>query len=213
MKVRAAVIEAQASLQDAVSQYDLVKNITDTRAISIDDVKKRQNAMLLAQARVSSAKAAVNGAEAEVKAVKTNLERLIVRSPMEGEILQVNIRPGEYAQAGGTAAPLVRMGNLDTLHVRVDIDENDSWRFKPDTKAIAFVRGNRDLKVDLAFVRVVPSLTGSSTERVDTRVLQILYRFERSKLPVFVGQQIDVYIDTEVDTKKNSNPDPAAAKG
>ena len=217
LKAKAAVVEAQASLRDAESQYELVKNVSDNRAVSIDDVKKRQNAVLLAEARTASAKAAVVGAEAEVRSSKTNIERLTVRSPMDGEILQVTIHAGEYVQAGPASTPLVRMGSLETLHVRVDIDENDAWRFKPGTKAVAFVRGNRDLKADLTFVRVEPyitpktSLTGSSTERVDTRVLQILYSFERAKLPVFVGQQVDVYIDTG-DEKKNDTA-KTAVKG
>ena len=44
---------------------------------------------------------------------------------------------------------------------------------------------------------VVPkkSLTGDSTERVDTRVLQVIYRVEDDALPLFVGQQMDVFID------------------
>src|SRR5215470_6751977 len=44
---------------------------------------------------------------------------------------------------------------------------------------------------------VVPknSLSGDSTERVDTRVLQVIYRIEDSNLPLFVGQQMDVFID------------------
>jgi hypothetical protein len=48
---------------------------------------------------------------------------------------------------------------------------------------------------------VVPkrSLTGDSTERVDTRVLQIIYRVERDALPLFVGQQLDVFIDARAD--------------
>jgi len=37
--------------------------------------------------------------------------------------------------------------------------------------------------------------TGDSTERVDTRVLQIIYRVERDDLPLFVGQQLDVFIE------------------
>ena len=66
--------------------------------------------------------------------------------------------------------------------------------------AVAFVRGNRDLKTDLKFLRVEPyvvpkrSLTGESTERVDTRVLQVLYSFNREALPVYVGQQMDVFV-------------------
>ena len=39
------------------------------------------------------------------------------------------------------------------------------------------------------------SLTGESTERVDTRVLQIVYRFTPGDLTLFVGQQVDVFID------------------
>ena len=52
-----------------------------------------------------------------------------------------------------------------------------------------------------SFVRfepfVVPkkSLTGDSTERVDTRVLQVIYKVEQDDLPLFVGEQLDVFID------------------
>jgi hypothetical protein len=43
---------------------------------------------------------------------------------------------------------------------------------------------------------VIPkkSLTGDSTERVDTRVLQVIYRVEDDALPLYVGQQMDVFI-------------------
>jgi HlyD family secretion protein len=67
---------------------------------------------------------------------------------------------------------------------------------------MAFLCGNRDLKTALTFVRVEPyvtpktSLTGSSTERVDTRVLQSIYSFDRRALPAYVGQQVDVFIET-----------------
>jgi len=45
------------------------------------------------------------------------------------------------------------------------------------------------------FVIPKKSLTGDSTERVDTRVLQVIFRVERDDLPLFVGQQLDVFID------------------
>ena len=67
--------------------------------------------------------------------------------------------------------------------------------------AVGRLRGNADLKTPLVFVRfepfVVPkrSLTGDSTERVDTRVLQVIYRVERDDLPLFVGEQLDVFVD------------------
>jgi hypothetical protein len=72
----------------------------------------------------------------------------------------------------------------------------------PSTVAIGYLRGNKNIKTPLTFVRfepyVVPkkSLTGDSTERVDTRVLQVIFRFERGDLPFYIGQQMDVFIDT-----------------
>ncbi|MBS0370722.1 MAG: efflux RND transporter periplasmic adaptor subunit [Proteobacteria bacterium] len=202
VKARAAVEEAKATLEDARSQYALVSSAGDQRAVSLDDVQKRRNAELLAKARLESAHAAVTAAEADVKSTQIEIERLTVRAPIDGEIMQVNIRPGEFAQAGVLTTPLIKMGNLDQLYVRVNIDENDAWRFKPQTAAAASLRGNRELKTPLSFVRVEPyvtpkqSLTGASTERVDTRVLQVLYSFPRNALPAFVGQQMDVFIET-----------------
>jgi hypothetical protein len=95
------------------------------------------------------------------------------------------------------------LGEVSVLHVRVDIDENDAWRLKQNSRARAFIRGNRDLATDLSFVRVEPyvvpkrSLTGESTERVDTRVLQVLYSFPAGAIPVYVGQQMDVFIEAD----------------
>jgi hypothetical protein len=121
---------------------------------------------------------------------------------MDAQVLQVKIRVGEYAQTGPLATPLMLLGDVDKLYVRVDIDENDAWRVRTDVPAMAFVRGNAQLKTPLKFVRVEPyvipkrSLTGDSTERVDTRVLQVIYSFPRGALPVYVGQQMDVFLES-----------------
>ena len=104
--------------------------------------------------------------------------------------------------AGPVDPPLMMVGNTDVLNVRVDIDENDAWRLESSRDAIAYVRGNRDISTPLKFVRIEPyvvpkkSLTGDSSERVDTRVLQVLYSFDPRLLRnIYVGQQMDVFID------------------
>ncbi|WP_432741328.1 HlyD family efflux transporter periplasmic adaptor subunit [Methylobacter sp. G7] len=200
-KARAGVNEAKASVKDTQSLSDLAEAITDRRAISSEELLKRRNALLINSARLDSAKALVQQAEAALTTTQTTLARLVVQAPVDGEVLQVNIRPGEFAQAGALNTPLLMLGNMDQLHVRVDIDENDAWRFDQNSKAVAFLRGNPNFKTDLipAYVEpyVVPkkSLTGDSTEQVDTRVLQALYSFDRHQLPVYVGQQMDVFIE------------------
>jgi RND family efflux transporter MFP subunit len=201
IRARSGVLEAEASLTDTRTLLKLAEAVTDRRAISIEELDRRRNAVLIAKARMDSARAQVQQAEAQVAAAETTLDRLVVKAPVDGEVLQVNIRPGEFAQAGTLSIPLLVMGNLDQLHVRVDIDENDAWRFRPGGKAVAYLRGNRDFSTELKLAYVEPyvvpkrSLTGDSTERVDMRVLQALYSFDRSKLNAYVGQQVDVFIE------------------
>lgn len=200
-KAIASVNEAKAALTDTESLENLAESVTDKRAISREELLKRHNAVAIAKAKLDSAKAVVLQAQASIANIKTTLERLIVRSPIDAEVLQVNIRAGEFAQAGALTTPLMLIGNMDQLHVRVDIDENDAWRFDKTTKAVAYLRGNRDFKVDLELAYLEPfvipkkSLTGDSTERVDTRVLQALYSFDRKQLPIYIGQQMDVFIE------------------
>jgi HlyD family secretion protein len=108
------------------------------------------------------------------------------------------------------------------LHLRVGVDEQDAWRVEPRAKAVAAVRGNPFQQTPLEFVRFEPyvarkrSLSGASTERVDTRVLQVIYRFKADGLPIHVGQQVDLFIEappiSEITRKKLdlSVPNPLA---
>ena len=96
------------------------------------------------------------------------------------------------------------LGAIDkTVNVRVDIDEHDIPRFKKGAPARASLRGTPEVMYPLTFVRVEPyvipkkSLTGDNTERVDTRVLQVIYSLDTTDRPIFVGQQMDVFINTE----------------
>ena len=132
--------------------------------------------------------------------VAISLEQWRVRAPSAGRILQVNIRAGEYADAPSATTPPILMGDDTRMYVRADVDESEAWRIRTDAPAVAFVRGNPGLRVPLRFEYIEPyvtpktSLSGQSTERPDVRVLQVLYSFERAALPVYVGQQMDVFI-------------------
>jgi HlyD family secretion protein len=211
LAVRQAALESakanqtaqEAAAADAEHQWQSVKEMGDLRAMSKEEIDRRQFADQEAKAKVLQAKADVGSALAMVNATQTELERRIVRALVDGTVMQCKIHLGEYAQTGPLDPPLMLLGNTDVLNVRVDIDENDAWRVDTARPAMAFVRGNRDLATPLHFVRVEPyvvpkkSLTGDSTERVDTRVLQALYSFDPKSLPVYVGQQMDVFIEAQ----------------
>lgn len=146
------------------------------------------------------ARSAVQSAEAQVKQVETELDRLTVRAYVESKVLQVNVRPGEFVGAPANST-LVMLGDVQQLHVRVDVDEYDIHRFNPEAPARASLKGQPKTNLPLSFVRVEPyvvpkkSLTGDNTERVDTRVLQVIYAIDAGEQRLFVGQQLDVFID------------------
>jgi HlyD family secretion protein len=198
---RARVGVAEARLHDLERQLGFVEQVTDPRAVSAEERSRRRSAVETAAAELSQAQAEVAAGEAQVRTIQTELDRSTIRAPLDADVLQVRLRPGEYAPAAATVRPLILLGRLTTLHVRVDVDEHESWRIRAGAPAVGHVRGNPDLRTPLTFVRfepfVVPktSLTGDSTERVDTRVLQLIYRVDRSALPLFVGQQLDVFVD------------------
>lgn len=152
---------------------------------------------------VAAAQAVVESADASAAQTRVDIERSTVRALSAGRILQINMRVGEYADTKSRTSPLLLMGDDARMYVRVDIDESDAWRVRPDASAVAIVRGNPALKTPLRFEYIEPfvtpktSLTGQSTERSDVRVLQVIYSFDRSAVPVYVGQQMDVYIQVQ----------------
>jgi len=217
--VEVAEAEQTRATLDHARYAELVRNLSAPRQrfeTAVADVRKatansaaakailsgaqHQVELLTAQRHEADAKLAQ--AKAALEQAQIALDKTVVRAPIAGEILKVNVRLGEYAQAGVLATPLMTMGAVDPLHVRVDIDETDTSRIRLDTPAVAQLRGNPGVSAPLAFVRVEPyvlpkkSLTGDLTERVDTRVLQAIYSFSPKDFPAFVGQQVDVFIET-----------------
>jgi len=216
----AKVAEAEQTLADASVQQRLMESVTDRRAVRDEDLQRRRIATKAAEARLRQAqadlallkagawdqdiritRAQVALAEREVQRLQTDIDRLTVTAPIDGRILQSNIRLGEYAQSGPLAKPLMVFGSVSVLNVRTDVDEHEAWKVRADAAAYGTVRGSGGRRIPLRFVRfepyVVPkkSLTGDSTERVDTRVLQVIYQVDGDEVPLYVGQQLDVFIE------------------
>ena len=216
----AKVTEAAALLADARVQVRLIESVTDRRAVKEEDVERRRLNYDAAAARLEQAKndlallkagawkpdvdvarADAAQAAAAVRQDEINISRLTVEAPVNGTILQNKVRLGQYAQCGSLAEPLMIFGGGKNLHLRTQVDENDAWRVRDGAQAVAHLRGDSQVIYPLEFVRfepyVVPkaSLTGDTRERVDTRVLEVIYRFKDPEARVFNGQQMDVYID------------------
>jgi multidrug resistance efflux pump len=217
----AKVASAQANAERARDEFERARTLAAKHAVSDQELvtkrllheqaaqewkrAQKEHELLLAGAwkpDLAISRAAVEQARAEVTQIRTEIERATVRAPISGEVLQVNVRDGEYV-SDRTQQGLVVLGRLDRLHVRADIDENDIPYFHRTAKAVARIRGQAEGSYSLQFVRVEPYvvakrwLTGDNTERIDTRVLQVVYALDATDAPMFVGQQVDVFIESD----------------
>lgn len=194
LTAEAQIKVAKAQLSNALSLLALVNKVKDMRAVSEELMVQRKANADIASAELARAQAAADQDRVE-------LERLTVRAPIAGAVLQIKARVGEFAAAARDSGDaLMVFGAINPLNIRVDIDENDSWRMEQGAAAVGYLRGNSTIRVDLSFVRFEPyivpkkSLTGESSERVDTRVFQAIYNVKGRDLPIYVGQLLDVYV-------------------
>ena len=200
-EARAAIGEAQSARATAQSQLELYRGVEDSAAVSRAEVIRAEGDASAAESRLQLAKARLAAAQAAAGSANTELGRLTIRAPIAGEILAVNIRPGEFVSTmGGSGQPFIRMGETRPLNVRVDIDEAEATRVQLGAAAIVSPRGAASQQVEAKFVRAEPlvvpktSLTNSASERVDVRVLQVLYELPETDGLFRVGQQIDAFI-------------------
>ena len=233
----ARVREAEAKVVQQEDHYRRQQKIydRDSRVITAEElisskqdwlIAKEQHAKALAddqllragtwEPELQVARATVAQNRAQVDQIRVDLDRLTVKASVAGEILRVNVRPGEYVGQPADEA-LIVLGDMQCVHVRADIDEVDIPRLQIGKEARGFVRGAPDRPVPLKFVRVEPyvqpkkSLTGNASERVDTRVLQVIFAIDQLQPEVYAGQQLDVFIDTQ--PTRDLNPSAGLSQG
>ena len=219
-EARAAIAEARTARDTANQQLALFRNLDDPAAVSRSEVIRAEGEAAAAGSRLKVAQARLSAAQASASSARTEIDRLVVRAPISGEILAVNIRPGEFVatQGGGNAAPFIQMGETEPLHVRVDIDENEAARVDLGADATVSPRGAAEIQVKASFVRAEPQvvpkrqLTNTAAERVDVRVLQVIYSLPDNDA-FRVGQQVDAFIPAKQSSSGQAPQQNANADG
>jgi len=186
-----AVSQAAAARDVAQKQYELIS----AGAWSYDIVNQEKQYEALKQA---------------YNAANVLLQKYSVKAPVAGVVLAVNAALGSYVSSQGAydsytqqSDPLVVMGSpQDFLAVRCYVDEilisrlPSQWHFRAEMS----LRGSYTNKVALDFVRVQPyvspkiELSNERQEKVDLRVLPVIFRFQKKDAPVYPGQLVDVFI-------------------
>lgn len=210
---------ADAELQQAKGQYEMTQGLR-SQALSQEEINRRHFAHQQAEAKRQQAQANLNKlqagawapdleiarleveqAKSNVNRVKTEIERTLIVSPIKGKVLQIKVNEGESPPLDTSSAPMMIVGNIKELYLKVSINQFNASYFDPSAPAVAFLQGDARVQVPLEFLYLEPylvtkqNITHDILQKVDTRVLHVIYRFKKKPQKIFVGQQMDVFIE------------------
>ncbi|CCE10168.1 conserved exported hypothetical protein [Bradyrhizobium sp. STM 3843] len=139
---------------------------------------------------------------ANLEAARAGLEKLTIRAPIGGTILQVNARRGELAAPSATQ-PLALLGDMSALRVRAEADERDIDKIKAGQSVVvraAAFRG-RDMAGKVASVAPLVEQGRNSTlsqqrSLTDVDVVEVLVDLTEPG-PLVTGMKVDVYFQKE----------------
>jgi HlyD family secretion protein len=216
MQAQLAKIKKAAELDSKA----ISKNVLDN---AINAVNIANNNLKVAQAQYDLTKAGawsydIKAQEDQYQAARQAyladnalLDKYVIRSPLAGKVLSLQAAAGNYISPLGiydtytqSMVPIVTLGtDSDYMQVRCYLDEILVPKLPQPSKlqATMFIRGMNNKAIALTFIRLQPytipkiQLSNQTLERVDTRVLPIIFRFKKPiDVNVFAGQLVDVYI-------------------
>lgn len=126
---RAKVLEAEATLKEADAQLGRLRRVRELSGGKVPsqyELEAQEAAVARARAGVASAQAEVSQAQASLNVNKSDLEKAVIRSPVDGVVLERKVEPGQTVAASFEAPVLfVLAEDLSQLELQVDVDEAD----------------------------------------------------------------------------------------
>jgi len=216
-QAKAAVKEAEANAQLARVNFDRRSELVKTQVASAETIDQARMNRDVAEARrslmmerlslltapprtedVAIARAKVEGARARIAEITAQIEKTIIRSPIDGVVLKIFRKTGETV-SNLPPTLIATVGEIDRLRVRADVDETDvarvslgqtAWvtadafknkRFRGTVTKISMQLGRKNFRRE------------NPEERLDTKILEVLLDLEDARLPV--GLPVDVIFE------------------
>lgn len=140
-------------------------------------------------------------ARSELSASRAAVEKLTIRAPIDGTILQISAKPGETISPAATA-PLIQLGDTSALRVRAELDERDVEKIKSGQPVLvrpAALRG-REATGTVSFIAPLVE-AGRYTalgqrNATDVDVVEVLIELSEPG-PLVVGMKVDVFFRQE----------------
>ncbi len=144
----------------------------------------------------SGAEGNLNIARTELLVTETALDKLTIRAPIAGTILQLNAKPGELASPS-SSQPLILLGDISGLRVRAELDERDYGEIKVGQAVMvrpAAFRG-REFAGTVSFIAPLVEQgrnTRGQRNVTDVDIVEVLVDLTEPG-PLAVGMKVDVY--------------------
>ena len=140
-------------------------------------------------------------ARSELSASRAALEKLTIRAPVDGTVLQISAKPGEAISPAATT-PLIQLGDTTALRVRAELDERDVEKIKSGQPVLvrpAALRG-REVNGTVSFIAPLVE-AGRYTalgqrNATDVDVVEVLVELSEPG-PLIVGMKVDVFFRQE----------------
>jgi HlyD family secretion protein len=136
---RAKVLETEATLKEAEAQWARLRQVHEIsggRVPSWNELDAQEATASRAHAGVASARADVSKAQAALDVTRSDMEKAVIVSPIDGFVLSRKIEPGQTVAASFEAPVLFTLAeDLAKLELQVDVDEADVGRVREGQEA------------------------------------------------------------------------------
>ncbi len=162
---------AKATLDQAETQYNRQKKLVEEKVISRLEFEQAEQAYRAAKANYAAGKEGINSVEAGVQSVQAQLNRAnkdisrtVITSPMDGVISLLAIKKGERVAGNSfnVGTEMMRVADMRSIEVRVDVGENDIPKVKLGDTAIVEVDAYTTRKFKGIVYKIANPNTGSN---------------------------------------------------
>ena len=133
---QASLGEAQATAKNAEADYNRKAELAQKQLIARTDADAALAARDQARARIASAQAQVRQQQASLNSARLDLDKSVIRSPVDGVVLERAVEPGQTVAASLQTPTLFKIaGDLAKMEIVLAIDEADIGQVKVGQQA------------------------------------------------------------------------------
>lgn len=189
---QAQLRQAQASLHNATLDFERKQSLSAQKLIARSDLDLSRAALDQARAQVNSAQAQIRQQTASLKNTQVNIDRAVIRSPVDGVVLTRKIEPGQTVAASFSAPELFTIAeDLSKMKIELAVDESDIGQVRTG-QAVGFTA---DAFPDRRFKGVVEQVRLAATTTNNVVTYPVVVTVDNSDGTLLPGLTVNAEIE------------------